>query len=870
MPKVKRKPTVGPSHAFQGLPDDMWEDVRIFPSAMARNMAARRNKVLKALARCGTANLWHLCNTAQLTFKPSMSAPQFAAVVQAAAPADTMVYLWEFVRTHGQAVLEQYDSEVAADERTRHESDVESLCLRRLEPVRVCTKFLLMYLRDPQVVRRIHFRHLWRQTKTTAEFETEELPTDAPDRLDREMGTLEATLKTLPDANKAKAFGSCPLTNGPWVFAFHRGYRERVIPEYPKGCVVANQRGYVVFGLHDSPPRLEVKVGHPKIIDVIREWADETLGVKFRRRGLSVYEDYDAAELEKRFLGQYSEEHGIALTGIRFRRTGIPNHPSVTAEAVAGGGTIRDALRWYVEKGAIALRALSDIEWVKVSFGGNEGQVNVSVEADGAVRFTLDNTGWPEEAQQHLAGAFHSTFGIPLGQRISPRPLSMGAVDIFQSLLEWSNADEIQPHQRPLFEDLRERNLLSVQQETLRACATGFCKLKGKVVDDLQVEDCPRCRQPIRTKQLRRIVHNHDQMRRVAGAILTRATKWEFVNTPLQFENNQFFPLRNPARPEESVCVFFSRRIGPSIIEVFDRSHWPVLVVHTSGTYEHALLDLTGVAHLGFAYALAATRDKETKVKFLADCESTLAALMRNGQERVLRAARVSRELLANKPAECTGGMYESVVFGLLRSIFPHTMRWGGPFRPDGFCSLLYSRTNSLKDIQKFNWSYDSKYSERHGGYEFGAPEHRKMLDYVAGLVEQKELQTDGNQLNAHVIITNSLSRSRMKDAAQFLRRTHRLGTDLPGLTLVFMMEPFLVTLYDRVRRDEVGFGKRWGYVSQRLAELMGRSNADDYIFLDTPEAEAMADWVLRKPPVETPIDIEALQEGLDETMSGK
>jgi hypothetical protein len=144
------------------------------------------------------------------------------------------------------------------------------------------------------------------------------------------------------------------------------------------------------------------------------------------------------------------------------------------------------------------------------------------------------------------------------------------------------------------------------------------------------------------------------------------------------------------------------------------------------------------------------------------------------------------------------------------------------------------------------------------------------MFDYISGLANQKGLQTSGNTLNAHAIITNNLVESKMKDAATFLRASHRLSQDMPGFKLVFLMEPFLITLYDRVRSDEQGFGRRWGYLSQRFAWQMGQENADKYVLLDKAQADELADWVLQQPPIEIPVDLEALKDSLEDTMSGK
>jgi hypothetical protein len=200
-------------------------------------------------------------------------------------------------------------------------------------------------------------------------------------------------------------------------------------------------------------------------------------------------------------------------------------------------------------------------------------------------------------------------------------------------------------------------------------------------------------------------------------------------------------------------------------------------------------------------------------------------------------------------------------------------MRWGGGLRPDGFCSLIHSPTNSLGNLEKFSWSYDSKYSKRSRGYEFNVEEDRKMFDYITALAMQKELRVDGNNLNAHVIITNALEPAKMKTAAHFLRCEHRLGKKRTDLKLVFMMEEFLVTLFDRVRQDEGTedkVAKRWGYLSERLDFHMRQQNADGYVLLGKDEANALVDWVVHKPAVETPVDIAQLRDSLDETMSGK
>jgi hypothetical protein len=47
---------------------------------------------------------------------------------------------------------------------------------------------------------------------------------------------------------------------------------------------------------------------------------------------------------------------------------------------------------------------------------------------------------------------------------------------------------------------------------------------------------------------------------------------------------------------------------------------------------------------------------------------------------------------------------------------------------------------------------------------------------------------------------------------------------------------------YDRVRRDECAFMKRWDYLSQRLAWQMDQVNGDGHVLLREKEFNALAD----------------------------
>jgi hypothetical protein len=142
------------------------------------------------------------------------------------------------------------------------------------------------------------------------------------------------------------------------------------------------------------------------------------------------------------------------------------------------------------------------------------------------------------------------------------------------------------------------------------------------------------------------------------------------------------------------------------------------------------------------------------------------------------------------------------------------------------------------------------------------------MFDYVTALFRQKILQSQGNRLGAHVIVSNSLAKAQMKSTADFLRRVHRLGKKHPELKLVFMLDRFLTTLYDRVRQAEIEFRKRWPLLPERVAERMQDVNSDGYVLLDDSSGTQIADWVLDQPEFELPADAAKISRGLEDTMT--
>lgn len=170
--------------------------------------------------------------------------------------------------------------------------------------------------------------------------------------------------------------------------------------------------------------------------------------------------------------------------------------------------------------------------------------------------------------------------------------------------------------------------------------------------------------------------------------------------------------------------------------------------------------------------------------------------------------------------------------------------------------------------MTKFNWSYDTKYSDSPDGYDFGMAEKRQMFDYVSALMKQKRLQTQGDRLDAHVIISNNLDPEKMKDAARVLRHEHRLGKNHPELKLALMTEEFVTAVHDRVQAESAAFRRRWPYLSERLAYLLKRDGDEGYVYLAAAEGTALVEWVLRQKEIEEPVEQRSLRDALKETVT--
>lgn len=862
--KKKATQTVSSSHraiaCSAWLPSQLanfWVRLQVYPDAIAHPEKQKEyeQKARAVLRKSGTANLRYLCDSAGLKYRPEHDSPdQLANKLLKSDARDELIYLATFLRSRVTAVVEYFDTAKSENDRFALEGEIANLSERRPETPKPMTKLVSLYRSNPASLELVHYRHAWRRLPTIFSYTAvSSFPKTSISRLSKGMKDLVSRLGRQSADESFEEFGHSQLTGETTIFVVHRCFPPSVRADYQKKFRLQHDFSTLAFAIDTSVATLLIKVANRALADEIRSWVAETLEVELRDSGASLFTEYQPESVEDAFLGGYEESHGIDLTQIEFHHSFGPNHSPLALRAAELSRSVREDLKWLKTSGILRIRSLSEIAQFTVRFEGHEVDVTGVVEKGGAVRFKINDAGIEEDRVERLQAAFQNAFLIPLGQSIDPTLLAMGPSEIYQYLLSGVTDDQVQPYQKPALAKLIEAKVLKIVDGRTGRCTNLNCGSHAAIISDESVTECPACQGELTWQKFRRYDEDTKELFSLSRELLQRATGWKLAPRPQKFESQKFHRLSPGKDSSQTVCVILNDRLNSAKVETFQRAMFPVVVVHPQGLHRLPVIDEVGIAHLGLPYAIAASEDKADWQKFRQSCRDVIVRLRRMESERVLRASRRSHELICNKPPAYDDRNYEADVYNLLRSLFPYTVKWGGKNKSDGWGSLVYFESNDLKKPTKFNWSYDAKYSETTYSFEIG--EFRQMFDYVCALFRPKRLMVEGNQYDAHVIITNSMDEKAMKNAADYLWASHRLGKDHPTFRLVFMRDAFLIRLWELVRESEQEFTKRQTYLPEFLVTHIKDRMADGFTVLDQSSAEEIAAVILRQQPVEAPVD---------------
>ena len=845
--------------------EDFWIRLQVYPDAIwhAETGEEYEHKAKVVVQKSGLANLRYLCNSAGISYRSEHdSAEQLASLLLSSDSRKEVIYLATFLRTRKTAVVEYFEEATTDHDRASLDSEIATLSARRPETLKPLTKLIWLYRSNSSLLEAIHFRHAWRRLPTVFSYSVPNgLPSGSLGLMSGSLETLVKELNRLKPGESYESFGCSTLAGTTTVFVVHRCFPPSVRSDYQQTFRLQHDFSIVAFAVDETNSSILVKVANRSVAEVIRDWVTITLGITLLNTGTSPFSNYCPESVESAFLGGYDESHGIDLIGITLRHSFGPNHSPITLAAADFSRSIREDLSWLKQSQVIRLRSLAEIQSFKLRYEGHEIDVLGVTEKGGSVRFRLNDAGLTEAVAASLRNTFQLAFMVPLDQSIDPTLLAMGPSDIYHYLLSGLTEDQVQPYQREWLAKLIERGLLVTVVGKTGRCTDMTCSSHSQAVSDESLTECPTCQGPISWQEFRRYEEDKKSQSRVVREFLQKATGWKLDPTPHSFESQKFLRLSSPKNPGRTVCIFLNDRLNSGKLETFHRAMFPLIVVHPLGQQSLPVIDPVGIAHIGLPYLIAANDTDEDWKKFRAGCKDVLSRLLRMEKERILRTSRHSYDLLQSKANGYNDRNYEADVFNLLRSLFSFTVKWGGGNKPDGFSSLVYFPDNDLRKPQKFNWSYDAKFSETTYAFEIG--EFRQMYDYVRRLHAPKSLKSLGNSYDAHVIITNAMEEQAMKNAAAYMATQHRLGTETPEFSLVFMWDSFLTKLWELIRGNEAEFEKRSTYLAEFFVSIIRDGMHDGYCLLDGTVAIALAKDVLAENPVQEPVDAGKIKDDL-------
>lgn len=840
-----------------------WKSCGVYVVDDVANRPQYTENAQKLMQRTGKANLLFLCQSLDLKFDDDASVTDLADVLLGSYT-ETVLCLCDFAKRRSESVKEQFFGIVPEEARAKLEVEIDALSDGKEEPVKALTMVTLLYLRDPGQIELVYARSLWRAKQTFHEYSIDtKLGKPEIAQLEKGMAVLTPRLAKL-NKKPVNFTKLSDLGSGLNIFLMKRKYNPTTREDYDNDYSVVNGYGNIVIGIDVKKGKLIVKIENKYFADEIRDWVSATLKCALKPLWAKNYDSYDASHVQKTLLGDYELKHGIEIIGIKFRRSIAPNHSLLHIERPMHSGSIREDLQWYKDHKVAAITSLSDLEEFRITYKDQEATINIKIEKSGLVRFRHNDTGWEEDLQVKFMADFQKCFGLPLNQPIDPSPLMRGHIDIYRYILSCKTKEEVQPFQMDAFNDLETLGIIKPDSQKLKTCGTTGCPKHNKIVTDDDSKHCPNCQETLGDKHFILLEHDEAKICEVVGKVLATATGYKLEREADTFESLKFDGISAPGDATDVVYFCYKNQVGEKAHETLDRFAQPVIVIHTSGQYEHAFVDPQGIAHLGFSYILAATKDPASNELLKAECSGKIKILKQNFQARILRASAHSYTILSGSLKGYKGQFFETDKFNLLRYLFPNTKQWGGPNKPDGMCSIIHYDDNDMTKQVKYNWSYDTKLTEADiEGYAMGDGEKRKIWDYIMRMAGKPPFNANYNILNAHVIITNSIKRVKCKNVVKFVREDHRLGTKYPSLKLGFMRHDFVVRLYERVSAESEKFRKAINLLYQAVAQKLNTPGPDGYSWLDDATADDIATWVLKQDPIEQPLDQLTLLENM-------
>ena len=848
---------------------DFWEAVGIFPEALTHGdkLAELQRKTRKSLHELGQGNQKFLCEQAKIPRAHDASQDDLVKLLSNSAPAHTLIHLREFMQRRVAEIEETFTTRFTDGQRKSFEGDIGNLS-NATEQMKVLTKLVLLYRQSPAHLRDIYYLKLSRSRPTSFEYESEgKIPADAVGRIDQKAAKLEYEIGQLKKGQPIRFQGCHRLPSGTIVVSVLRQYSPKVQPDFREDQPYNLHYGYghIVFSVHPDRNRVDVRCKSSRIAETIEVWLAGVLGVKLKSAKGSIFANYDPEQVVKRLLGDYPADAGIDMVAMKFRRTILPSQSSLTVAIGPHQASVKDDLEAMKANGTIHTRSVLDIESLAVNFKTQTAKITTETTRGGAIRLCFDNTSWDDELEGEFRTAFEKTFLLPLDRAIDPTKLAMGDEGVIGHLLSVKSKDQVQHFQKDSFDKLVATGVLQLKPERTMNCTKPGCDQKP--IAALKTEECPRCGTKLVARDHVRVFRNPKEIKAVVSGILT----WPGCSLGAdenQFESVKYHPLRftDAGGQRRVVSVLIRDAVPDSTKTKLERSSRALLTVKGRTPDRPVYLDESGVGQVSLAYLLAAREVVGGEAEARDRCKELLQTLQRDHTRRIHQSGLRSYEVLKSRFSSVTDDEFETEIYNVLRSLFPESIKLGRKFKnePDGLVGFPWFQDGSLRDGRLWTCTYDAKLAETAKPYDFDRDEYRKMKEYIEIFRASRYLYHKTNRVMSHVLISNNITETRIKGAAEYLISTEGLKDEDKEVTVALMLHTFLIKLYERVRDREDDFRRRGPHLAFEMKERLARPGKAGYVILTEDDANELADAVLDRDEVHPGLDEPKVLRDLD------
>lgn len=834
--------------------DSFWESIGVSPTSVKMTQKKKSQEIeeylLKFLRKLGVSNIRLLCEKAGINDPGPLQRASLPCDLLKTCDRNTLLYLKEFSKNRLPEIEEAFKK--ASDVKpTALEGDFSRMA-RKNERIKAFTRLLLLYHKDPRHLGEIYFMSVWRSRATGFEYGTsDEVPKKLESLLRSKLAGLAKVISKANSDREVKPIGVHQFQNGLVVAAFDREYTPVVKRDFREKFKVFHECGTIVFGIDPQRGTLDVRVRSQDIASAVTAWLKSNCDLDFTRPDDPPLKNFDDEKAKQALFAEPGSNPGMAVVSIRFRRSALPTHPTITIASRRDGLPLRLDIEALRTKEVLHADSLMDVEAMSVHFEDATAEVAFDAQASGILKLQFNNMGWPDEKAQKFRDLFQKNFHLPLNRDLDTTGLQSGFLAVVKYLLTVTDVESVQMFQVNIFDELKKKNYLTQTPVIERMCVSTTCKRKGKVVKDPNTLDCA-CGKPLAKRDRRQVAVNLDKAHDVAADIFKKATGRTLGTREKQFEKIEFFPLKAGKDNEQKmeICVFLG--VNPpskETLERMSRSARPVIVIQARAD-DNVFIDLHGRGVISLAYLIAATEESTLR----AECEKRIQVLiddlLRATAKRIHDAGDHSFRLLRDKPVGWTGNEYETDVFNVVHVLFPEAFVLGrkGKEEPDGFCAFVQYVEESRRDAHTWCWTYDAKYTTKDEGYELDVTERDKMRRYIVRFRENPKLFTKPHQVKAHIIISNNMTEEKIKAAYDLLMdKAAGLKGDHRSVKLVLMREEFVTELFDVAQKNHVEITRRPAVLDKFLIERIEATTT--YLILDKTDAKEIMGKVLKEHP---------------------